>query len=136
MNSRIEVFVHLVWATAGRERTLVGELDVAVRSAIANKCAQLRCPALAIGGTSDHMHVLARMHPAVSLARLAGEVKGASSHAVKVIGDASAFGWQEGYGAFSVSADDLAAVESYVVNQLRHHAARATVPELELTDDA
>jgi hypothetical protein len=31
------------------------------------------------------------------------------------------FAWQEGYGAFSVSASNLAAVEKYIHNQAKHH---------------
>ena len=31
------------------------------------------------------------------------------------------FNWQEGYGAFSVSASNLAVVKRYIANQERHH---------------
>jgi putative transposase len=31
------------------------------------------------------------------------------------------FAWQEGYGAFSVSASNLVVVERYIANQERHH---------------
>jgi len=32
------------------------------------------------------------------------------------------FEWQEGYGAFSVSASNLAAVKHYIEHQAEHHA--------------
>ena len=60
----------------------------------------------AMGGTSDHVLLLVRLHPSIAVARLMAEVKGFSSHAV------SRFRWQKGYGVFSVSYDDLPAVES------------------------
>ena len=33
----------------------------------------------------------------------------------------SAFAWQEGYGAFTVSAPDLEKVKAYVLHQEEHH---------------
>ncbi len=35
------------------------------------------------------------------------------------------FGWQQGYGCFSVSASNLEAVSEYIQNQLAHHANRS-----------
>ncbi|MGH7241934.1 MAG: transposase [Phycisphaerales bacterium] len=34
----------------------------------------------------------------------------------------SKFGWQDGYGAFSVSESSIASVEKYIANQKKHHA--------------
>ncbi len=34
------------------------------------------------------------------------------------------FAWQQGYGAFSVSASNLPAVTSYIDNQAEHHKTR------------
>src|SRR5215813_10237920 len=115
MRNKIDVFVHLVWGTPKRVATLVGNVERSVYAAATTKCSELRCPLLAIGGTDDHVHLLVRLHPTIALARLVGEVKGASSFAIAVVGDGSDFGWQTGYGAFSVSADDLPAVQSYVL---------------------
>ncbi len=43
----------------------------------------------------------------------------------------SDFTWQEGYGAFSVSASQLEVVKSYIQNQEEHHRKRDF--ELEFT---
>ncbi|MCA1827106.1 MAG: IS200/IS605 family transposase [Myxococcales bacterium] len=135
MHNKIDVFVHFVWGTSGRAKTMVGKIERTVKAAVATKCSELRSPALAIGGTDDHMHLLVRLHPTVAVARLVGEVKGASSFAIAVVGDRCDFGWQAGYGAFSVSADDVRAVESYVLNQRQHHAHNAILTELETTGE-
>jgi hypothetical protein len=34
-----------------------------------------RCAPRAIGGTTDHVHLLTRIHPSISTARLAAEIK-------------------------------------------------------------
>jgi putative transposase len=129
MGTKHEVYVHLVWATRERAPILRGEIETEIYRAIETKCLDLRCPPRAIGGTSDHVHLLARLHPSVSVARLVAEVKGFSSHAV------SRFRWQRGYGVFSVSRDDLPALESYIRNQKRHHELQAIESELEPIDD-
>ncbi len=135
MESKYEVHVHLVWATWKRRPMVSAEIEAELYRAIGTKCVELRCPARAIGGTTDHVHLLARLHPSISVARLVAEVKGFSSYAVTYgLVHGSRFRWQSGYGAFSVSYDDLPAVETYIRNQKRHHELRATEPELESID--
>jgi REP element-mobilizing transposase RayT len=77
-----------------------------------------------------------QLQPAVSLAELVGAAKGSSSHAMNHrLAPGAGFRWQHGYGAFSVSAADLAAVARYVVDQNQPHHTHATDPALEPTDD-
>jgi REP element-mobilizing transposase RayT len=78
------------------------------------------------------VHLLSRLHPSISVARLAAEIKGSSSYAVvHRIAPRSRFRWQRGYGAFSISLDDLPAVDRYVRNKKQHHALHAIDPRLE-----
>ena len=77
---------------------------------------------LAIGGMPDHVHILARLKTDLSLAMMLKAVKGESSRWVNAEKrPAQRFGWQEGYGAFSVSASHLERVRRYIHNQERHH---------------
>jgi REP element-mobilizing transposase RayT len=128
--SKAELYVHLVWGTRERAAMLVGQTEQQAHEDIRRRCSELACPALAVGGMPDHAHVLATLHPAVSVARLAGEVKGFSSHRSR-----SALAWQTGYAAYSVSSDDLEAVRRYVLDQEAHHAARRLLDALELPGD-
>jgi len=41
------------------------------------------------------------------------------------------FKWQQGYGAFSVSASKLGAVERYIADQKRHHRKKTYEQEFE-----
>jgi hypothetical protein len=43
----------------------------------------------------------------------------------EVFPDARDFYWQNGYGAFTVSTSQLAAVSNYIANQERHHKKRS-----------
>ena len=75
-----------------------------------------------VGGVSDHVHLLCVRKPDTSTAMLVKEVKRVSSAWMKEQDSKwSAFAWQRGYGAFSVSASDTQAVTRYIQNQHEHH---------------
>jgi len=76
-------------------------------------------PMLAIGGTRNHVHMLIALPPVVPLAKIIQDIKGNSS---RWLGEReSLFGWQPGYGAFSVSESRRDAVIGYIANQEEHH---------------
>jgi putative transposase len=109
------------------------EMEGDLYRVIGTKCVKLGCTPCAIGGTADHVHLLARLNPSISIARLVGEIKGSSSYAATHHLGAQ-FQWQNGYGAFSVSAGDLPAVERYVRDQKHHHTIGAIEASLEFID--
>jgi len=74
---------------------------------------------LANGGIADHVHLLIQLPPALALAKAVLLMKSNSSRWMNEHG--VRFAWQEGYGAFSVSSSNLAAVERYIQNQPAHH---------------
>jgi hypothetical protein len=75
------------------------------------------------GGTANHIHLLIALPAAVSLAKAVQDLKGNSSRWMNEHG--SSFAWQEGYGAFSVSASNRRAVMAYIAEQPRHHEKRS-----------
>jgi REP-associated tyrosine transposase len=64
----------------------------------------------AVGGMANHAHVLLRLTPVITLAKAVSVIKANSSRWMGEHG--AAFAWQEGYGAFSVSASNLRLVEN------------------------
>ena len=76
--------------------------------------------ALIISGTADHVHMLVRTRPARAPAELACVVKTNSSRWVREKWSPN-FGWQTGYGVFSVSESNVAAVMKYIASQEEHH---------------
>ncbi len=76
--------------------------------------------AIKIGGVQDHAHALVVLPPTIPLAKAVQILKSCSS---KWINDAETnFSWQEGYGAFSVSASQTDVIVKYIENQAAHHA--------------
>lgn len=75
-----------------------------------------------INGTSDHVHVFGTLPKIVSLAKYIEDIKRNSSRWIKTKGiQYQKFGWQDGYGAFSVSSSKKDVVIKYIANQKEHH---------------
>jgi putative transposase len=78
---------------------------------------------LAVGGTQNHLHLLVRLPAQIPVAEAAQKLKANSSRWLKENG--SWLGWQQGYGAFSVSPSNVDAVRRYIQNQPEHHRRRS-----------
>jgi putative transposase len=77
---------------------------------------------LAIGGTSNHIHVLVGLNPKQAISDMVKEIKISSYRFIK---DKEfikhRFTWQEGYGGFSYSKSHLDRIVKYIRNQKQHH---------------
>ena len=136
MGSKVEHYVHFGWSTLARRQLITTELEQVIHGVLKIKCLEARCQAIAIGGTSDPVHVLASLHPSVSVARLAGIMKGTSSSAVRRgAAPLADFAWQSGYGAFSVGPREREAVERYVTDQKNRHATERVAAQWEAPGD-
>jgi len=78
--------------------------------------------AMAVGGTSDHVHILVSLPASISVAHGVQLIKSNSSRWVHESSpELQDFQWQTGYGAFSVSPSLIDEVISYIHNQEAHH---------------
>ena len=126
------IYAHMVWATHRRLPLLTPEVEDRVQGCILAVCGDLDCKPLVIGGTSDHIHLLVRLHPTVSVSALAKRVKGSSSHLVThELCSGEPFRWQRGYGAFSLGRNQLNPAVLYVRRQKERHAGKGTWAEWE-----
>ena len=118
------LFVHVVWKAWDGLPLLVAERESMICRILWKECERLRCEPVAIGGTSDHVHLLVRLHASVSVASLVKQAKGASSrYASQAETSDQPFRWQRGYGAFTIHANQVPTVKAYVEGQKEHHAA-------------
>jgi putative transposase len=111
--------IHLVFSTKDRRRTITEAMQPEMWAYLAGICRNKKMVSVAIGGVADHVHLLFHLPPTVSLASAISALKANSSVWMNERG--IKFAWQEGYGAFSVSASNLAAVSRYIRDQKRHH---------------
>jgi REP element-mobilizing transposase RayT len=78
----------------------------------------------AVGGMADHVHLLIGLKSTHRLADVLRDLKRASSEWVHVNISLPGFAWQEGYGAFTVSASNRDDVAAYIARQEEHHRKR------------
>ena len=77
-----------------------------------------------VGGVSDHVHLLIGLRATHRLADVLRELKSVSSGWVHDEIGIRSFAWQEGYGAFTVSASQREAIRKYIDRQEEHHRTR------------
>jgi putative transposase len=119
----LNVLIHYVFSTKNRHDTLSDEIRPKLWKYIAGISANYHVPILSVGGTANHVHVLLALPPDMPVAKAAQVIKANSS---RWIGEQGIeFAWQEGYGAFSVSASNVNAVKDYIEHQSEHHAKRS-----------
>lgn len=111
--------VHLVFSTKERQRLIPRESFRRLWSYLAGICKNHGMIAFAVGGMEDHVHVLFRLPPTMTLARAVTLLKSNSSKWMRERG--TKFAWQQGYGAFSVSSSNLQVVIDYIDTQDEHH---------------
>jgi REP element-mobilizing transposase RayT len=75
---------------------------------------------LECGGIEDHIHLLAKFKPSVSVSDMLRLIKANSSKWANERIDGE-FAWQEGFAAFSVSESQVVPVRRYIRNQVQHH---------------
>jgi putative transposase len=128
-----QLYYHFVWATKEREPLIVSDKETAIHNYIVGKADSLKCIIHAINGMSDHIHLIASIPPTIAVAEFVKNIKGSSSHYVNhVLASGSQnFGWQAGYGVFSLGRKQLEYAVTYVQNQKAHHAAGTVFQALE-----
>lgn len=116
------LLTHVVFSTSGRAPYLVDEIRSDADAYVGGILRELKAIPIAIGGTSDHVHLLTRLPTELTIADCMRVVKTNSSKWIKERWpERRAFAWQAGYGAFSVSESNRLTVIRYIQNQAQHH---------------
>jgi REP element-mobilizing transposase RayT len=113
------LIVHLVFSTKERRKLILAEFQPRLWAYVAGICKKNEFFVHAVGGMDDHIHSLIQVPSTLALAKAVLIIKSNSSRWAHERGQRVE--WQEGYGAFSVSASNLPVVERYLRNQAVHH---------------
>ncbi len=111
--------LHVVFSTKERKKLITQQMQPKLWSYMGGIARNHGFLVLCNGGIEDHVHLLIQLPPALALAKAVSLLKSNSSNWMNEHG--TRFNWQEGYGAFSVSASNLPTVERYIQNQPAHH---------------
>ena len=121
-NTYSNLFYHIVFSTKGRFSFIDRQIEERIWAYIGGIARKREMTALQVGGIENHIHVLVLAKPVVAPSQIAQWLKGESS---KWIHDEfphlSKFGWQDGYGVFTVSQSQVHHVIEYIRDQRKHH---------------
>ncbi|MDM8522030.1 transposase [Desulfococcaceae bacterium HSG8] len=132
--SLVQIYLHIIFSTKNREPFLIDKQIREEMHAYSGSVLKAHdsIPVI-VGGTADHIHILCTFPRTITVSKLIGETKRGSSKWVKKKGRTlSAFQWQSGYGAFSVSHSNVPEVRKYIATQEEHHKKRSFQDEFRI----
>ena len=126
-----QLYYHIVFSSKNRTNVFVAnkrpELYAYMGGIIKNK----KSTPHVINGVENHIHILTNIHPRIALSDFVKDIKIASSLWIRENNMFPQFdGWQDGYGAFTLSDQEKADVSGYIINQEEHHRKRTFREEL------
>ena len=130
--SYVRIWVHAVFSTRNHEPYFTKEIR---RKLIAHISANAREKDIfidAIGGWSEHLHVLISLGREQNMAKVMMLIKGESAHWLNSQNFFKGkFYWQDDYFAISVSESLVPKVRAYIYNQEIHHSSKSFIDELD-----
>ncbi len=130
-NTFTSVYIHLVFAVKNRTALIPPIWHTRIWAYISRTLEARGHIPIAIGGTTDHIHILMKYKITELIPDLVRDIK---VHTGKFIADnkisPGKFGWQNGYGCFSYGASQVENVKCYINNQAMHHRGRTLRDEI------
>ena len=123
--------VHVVFSTKNRQPMITPDVEPELYAYLGGIMNNLDSRCLAAGGTSNHVHLLVSPSKNIALSHLMEEIKKSSLKWVKTLGASLRnFGWQDGYGAFSIGVSQVEPLRRYINNQKERHNKQTFEQEL------
>jgi len=124
-NTFASLHYHAVFSTKRRKPWIRQEFEQRIWEYLGGIARTNGLTALCVGGMEDHVHILLAFPPTMTVSKTMQLLKGGSSKWIHdTFPELAGFGWQDGYGAFTVSQSALADTQRYIQNQREHHQSR------------
>ena len=124
-NTYSHLFYHIVFSTKERRNFINQEIEERVWDYIGGIARKHDLTSLKVGGIENHAHALVMARPIIPPCKIPMWLKGGSSKWIHdEFSNLSIFGWQDGYGIFSVSKSQVPEVIRYIENQREHHGSQ------------
>ncbi|MFB6318106.1 IS200/IS605 family transposase [Saccharicrinis sp. FJH54] len=125
-NTYSQIYIQIVFAVKDRYSLICpmweNKLYKYITGIVKNKNQKL----LVTNGMPDHIHLFISMTPDCNLSDLVREIKKSSNSYIKENRFSRLkFSWQEGFGAFSYSRNQIDEVAQYILNQKKHHKIKS-----------
>ncbi len=124
--SYCSLIYHIVFSTKNRKRWLDHDARDRIHAYLGGAIRDEGGVAMIVGGTEDHVHIVARLRQDKAVSEVLRAVKANSSGWIhRTFTEMALFGWQDGYGAFTVSVSQIDRLRRYVEQQEAHHKTRS-----------
>lgn len=123
-STHLSLHYHLIFSTKDRVAHLHKDWRGRLHAYMGGILNDLDAIPECIGGVDDHVHLLAGLRATHRLSDVLRELKSASSKWIHEEINNRLFSWQDGYGAFTVSASRIEEVKNYIARQEEHHRKR------------
>src|SRR5882724_3815433 len=129
--SYTNLLYHIVYATKQRAPLITNTLRPRLHEYLGGTVRGLGGVALEINGTNDHVHILAKLRPTISVSECLSKLKSGSSGWAKRQ-TTGRFGWQARFGAFTVSESQVDRVRRSIRNQEDHYRKQSFEEEFKV----
>ncbi len=121
-NSYISLYIHAVFRTKNDEPFLNAEITEKLYPYFGGVARDEQMRLLAVGGMPNHIHMLLSFPATISASRAMQVLKTAGARWIhENFPLLPSFGWQEGYGAFSIGISQVEQTKAYIARQAEHH---------------
>ncbi|HRZ50054.1 MAG TPA: transposase [Bacteroidales bacterium] len=122
---------HWTWGTYRHKPVLAEEGHHRLFGYLKSQLTSKKCHVYKINGTSDHLHIIASLHPELSLSSLIRELKVNSGFFIRFHKVFPEFeGWQTGYTSVTHSIFDLPDLIRHIGDQKNYHLEKTFNDEL------
>jgi len=128
---------HLVFSTKSRQPYITPDVELLVYKALHRRAEDVGAKIMALNGIVDHVHLVVAIPPTLRVSDFVREIKTSSTRSIRKIVPHLhlLFEWQNGYGGFTLDADNLGGVIAYVNHQKEHHTQNTLIEKYEKTTD-
>ena len=124
-NTYTALHYHFIFSTKHRKPWITSDIEERIWKYLGGIARTNSMNPLRTGGLEDHIHILLGAPPTIAPSKIAQLIKGGSSAWIHdTFPHLREFGWQDGYGAFTVSKSAIPDVTEYITNQREHHRVR------------
>ena len=124
-STHLSLHFHIIFSTKDRQPFIVEEWRARLHEYLGGLVRNADGIPEAIGGSADHVHMLAGLPATKALSPFVQDIKQTSSRWIHQTMGVKKFAWQQGYGAFTVSVSNCSAVKQYIANQIEHHRKKS-----------
>ena len=129
-NTYTQILYHIVFSTKDRATCIAKSRRDDLYAYIWGIHKELKCHLYRIGGVEDHVHILTHIHPTIALSSYMEKLKSGATNWIRRERIFEQWpGWQDGFGAFTLSNKEKGTVVKYIMGQEEHHRTVAFIDE-------